>query len=129
MRASRRPAARFAALLLFACAPAIAAAAADCDLALTFAQTVADNNQRAMVAQSYIEASELASDTRIPAIDAAQQAKACGCPEAVPFLAEAARDAARVNTAVNITAAQQFAAGIRKQSEAAIAALRRCAAR
>lgn len=128
MHAPRHPAVLLAASLLFA-GGARFAAAADCDLALTFARTVAGNAQRAMVSESYIEAYQLAGETRIPAIDAAQQAKACGCPEAIPFLAEAARDAARVNMAANITAAQQFAAGIRKQGEAAVAALQRCAAR
>jgi hypothetical protein len=117
-----------AASLLLAGAPG-SAAAADCELAQGYASAVADNGRRAMATQNYLEASHLASDARIPAIDAAQQAKACGCPEAMPFLAEAARDAARVNLAANLTAMQQFGAGIRKNADAAIAALRRCATR
>ena len=128
MHAPRHVTVLLAASLLLASAARFATAA-DCDLALVFARTVAANGQRAMVSDSLVEANRFASEARIPAIDAAQQAKACGCPEAIPFLAEAARDATRVNIAFNLTATQQFAAGIRKQGEAAVAALQRCAAR
>ena len=126
--ALRHRVALLAAALTLACTPRLAAAA-DCELALSFAATVAGNGQRARASQSDFEARQVGSDARLPAIDAAQQAKACGCPEAIPFLAEAAQDAARVNTAINLTAMQQFGASIRKQGEAAIAALRRCATR
>jgi hypothetical protein len=124
----RRRTALVAATLMLACAPR-AAAAADCELALVYAAMVVDNGQRAMASQNYVAASNLASNARLPAIDAAQQAKACRCPEAMPFLAEAALEAARVNMAANLTAAQQFAAVIRKQGQAAVDALRRCATR
>jgi len=82
-----------------------------------------------MASQSYIEAGDLASAARFPAIDAAQHAKACGCPEAMPFLAEAALEASRANVTSNLTAMQQFGYRVQKQGDAAIEALRRCAAR
>jgi len=127
MPSLRNRVALLAAALTLACTPRFAAA--DCGLALASATTVATTGQRAMASQDYIEASNLASDARIPAIDAAQQAKACGCPEAMPFLAEAARDAARANPAANLTAIRQFGASIRKNGEAAVDALQRCAKR
>jgi hypothetical protein len=130
-RPSLRPrlrAAVVAASLLLAAAPRLAAAA-DCDLALAFAETVADKGQRAMASLDHFSAMNLASDARLPAIDAAQQAKLCGCPEAMPLLAEAARDATRANVTVNATAAQQLGASIRKSADAAIASLRACAKR
>ena len=106
-----------------------AAAAADCALALVHAAAVVDHGRRAVASRDYVEASNLASNARLPALDAAQQAKACGCPEAVPLLAEAARDATRVNSAFNLTAAQQYAADIAKHGQAAVDALLRCAQR
>ena len=111
-----------------ACAP-IFAGAADCAPAIAFATTVADYGQRALTSQNVGEATNFAGEARIPAIDAAQQAKACGCPEAIPILAEAARDAARANMTWNLISAQQYGAGIRKHADDAIAALQRCAAR
>jgi len=128
MHASRCRTALLATFLMLACAPGFAIAA-DCERALAFAATVADYGQHAMASQNQVEASNFAGDARIPAIDAAQQAKACGCPEAIPFLAEAARDAARANVTSNLTAAQQYGAGIRKHADAAVDALRRCTAR
>lgn len=128
MHASRPSPALLATLLMLACAPAVAVAA-DCARAIAFATTVADYGQRAFASEYQYEAANFASDARIPAIDAAQQAKACGCPEAMPFLAEAARDAARSNSTANTVAAQQYGASIRKHADAALDALRRCEAR
>jgi hypothetical protein len=114
--------------LLVAGAPGVAAAA-DCAQAIAFAATVVDYGQRAMASQDYYTSGNLASEARIPAIDAARSAKACGCPDAIPLLAEAARDAARSNSTANLTASQQYGAAIAKRGEAAIAALRSCASR
>ena len=105
------------------------AAAADCALALGYAAAVVDSGQRAAASQDYVQASNLASNARLPAIDAAQQAKACGCREAIPLLAEAANDAARVNVVFNLTAAQQYGTSIAKHGQAAVDALRRCGTR
>lgn len=128
MHPPRHRLALLAIVLTAACAP-ILAGAADCAPAIAFATTVADYGQRAMTSQDVGTATNFAGEARIPAIDAAQQAKACGCPEAVPILAGAARDAARANVDWNLTAIQQHGAGIRKQADAAIDALRRCSAR
>jgi hypothetical protein len=128
MHAPRLRSALLATALMLACASGYALAA-DCGRAIAAAMTVADHGQRAFASNSQAEAVNFASDARIPAIDAAQQAKACGCPEAMPFLAEAARDAARSNATANGTAAQQYGASIRKNGDAALDALHRCAAR
>jgi hypothetical protein len=128
MHASSLRSARLATALTLACASGYALAA-DCERAIASAMTVADYGQRAFASNYQAEAANFASDARIPAIDAAQQAKACGCPEAMPFLAEAARDAARSNATANGTAAQQYGASIRKHGDAALDALRRCASR
>ena len=128
MPTSRQRLALLAATLMLAGAPRFAAAA-DCALALVHAAAVVDHGRRAVAGRDYVEASNLASNARLPALDAAQQAKACGCPEAVPLLAEAARDATRVNSAFNLTAAQQYAADIAKHGQAAVDALLRCAKR
>jgi len=117
------------AIVLMAASAPIFAGAADCAAAIAFATTVADYGQRTLASQNVGEATNFAGEARIPAIDAAQQAKACGCPEAIPILAEAARDAARANMTWSLTSAQQYGAGIRKHADAAIDALRRCAAR
>jgi hypothetical protein len=116
------------AIALAALVPATAAAA-DCARAIEFATAVVESGKRAAAAQDMLEAQTVANDSRYPAIDAAQNAKACGCTEAMPILAGAARDAARANATINLTAAQQFGAAIRKQGEEAVEALRRCGAR
>jgi hypothetical protein len=116
-----------AALTLAGAAPF--AAAADCSLALGYAAAVVDSGQHAAASRDYVQASNLGSNARLPAINAAQQAKACGCPEAVPLLAEAANDAARVNLVFNLTAAQQYGTSIAKHGQAAVDALRRCETR
>jgi hypothetical protein len=111
-------------------APAAASAApADCELAMLKAATVVDLGRRAAASQYYVEASDLATGARIPAIDAAHRAKACGCPEAIPFLADAALAAERTTATTFLTSMQQYGNEIRKSGEAAIAALQKCAAR
>jgi len=108
---------------------ASAAAEPDCALALVFATTVVDNAKVASESRNRTDAAQYAGNARIYAINAGEQAKACGCPEALPFLAEAALQSARSNTAWDVTAVQQYGMDIRKNGEAAIAELRRCAER
>jgi hypothetical protein len=108
---------------------AVCAAPVDCELAMLKAATVVDLGRRAAASQFYVEASDLATGARIPAIDAAHRAKACGCPEAIPFLADAALAAERTTATTFLTSMQQYGIEIRKNGEAAIAALQKCAAR
>lgn len=114
--------------ILVAPAPAWAAPV-DCEIAMIKATTVADLGRRAAASQAYVEASDLATGARIPAIDAAHRAKACGCPDAIPFLADAALAAERTTSTTFLTSMQQYGDEIRKKGEAAIAALQKCAAR
>jgi hypothetical protein len=117
-----------AALAVLALAPALSRAA-DCDLALQQARFVADEARRAFAAPNYVEAGNIAASTRIPAIDAAQSARACGCPAAAPPLEVAITTAQRATLAFNLDGAQSYAAQIRKQADLAQEALRRCGAR
>ena len=130
MPAPRLPIALVAAILALAAAPRDAAAApADCERALALAATVVDDGQRAFAGRTQYESTMWAQEARIPAIDAARAAQACGCRDAIPFLADAAEASARSSATANITAGQQYGATIRKHGEAAIAALRDCAPR
>ncbi len=97
-----------------------------CDLAMQYANAVMEGGKRAAASNSMVEAANLANDARYPAIDAAQHAKACGCTEAIPLLAEAAQSATRANAAFNLTGARQYGAAISKDAQAALEALRRC---
>ena len=119
----------FAALAIVVVPAAVFAAPVDCELAMLKATTVVDLGRRAAASQAYTEASDLATGARIPAIDAAHRAKACGCPEAIPFLADAALAAERTTATTFLTSMQQYGDQIRKNGEAAIAALQKCAAR
>jgi hypothetical protein len=119
-------AAAIAALIAFTAAPA---GAADCDPAIHHATVVAELGQRAFISQNYVDAGDLASSARIPSIDAARHAKACGCADAVPPLNDATLTAARANVVLNLGGAQMYGARIRKDAETALEALRRCAAR
>jgi hypothetical protein len=114
------------ALLVFVAAQA---AAADCDLAIRYTTFVAEQGRRAFESQNFVEGGNIGASARIPAIDAAQQARACGCTEAVAPLNEAQLAAARANNVFNIDGAQAYGARIRKEADAALEALRRCSAR
>jgi hypothetical protein len=122
----KRLAAAPAFCLLFAFA-AGSAAAADCDTAIRHATDVAARGDRALQSQNYVDAGNAASSARIPAIDAWQHAKACGCAEAVPLLEDATLAAARANNSADLTAARLYGARIKKDADAAIEILRRCA--
>ena len=117
-----------AGLFASAASPATAAAA-DCDLAIRHASIVAEQGERALASQSYVAAGDAAASARIPSIDAARHAKACGCAEAVPLLEDATLTAARANVVFNLTGAQAYGARLKKDADAALEALRRCAAR
>ena len=125
-RAVRSACAAVLAVLALAPAPS---RAADCSLALQQAKFVADEARRAFDGWNYVEIGNIASSTRIPAIDAAQSARACGCPAAAPPLEAAVVQAQRSNVALNIDSARGYAAEIRKQADLAQEALRRCGAR
>ena len=115
---------------LFASAALSATAtAADCELAIRHASVVAEQGERALASQSYVAAGDAAASARIPSIDAARHAKACGCAEALPLLEDATLAAARANVVFNLTSAKMYGARIRKDAETALEALRRCAAR
>jgi len=105
------------------------ACAADCDFAIRDATYVAAQGDLAFRTDSPFQAGNAAANARIPSIDAWQQAKACGCAEALPPLEDAAQTAARANLAFSLSNVQQYGARIRKDAEAALEALRRCAAR
>jgi len=109
--------------------PVPPAAAADCDLAIRHATTVAVQGERAFMSESYVLAGDAAAGARIPAIDATRHAKACGCKEAVAPLEDATLTAARANVVANLDGAKGYGARIRKDAEVALEALRRCAAR
>jgi len=109
--------------------PTPPAAAADCDLAIRHATTVAAQGERAFTSENYVVAGDAAASARIPSIDAARHANACGCKEAVPPLEDATLTAARANVVFNLTSAKMYGARIRKDAETALEALRRCAAR
>jgi hypothetical protein len=117
-----------AGLFASAASPATATAA-DCDLAIRHASVVAELGERAFTSQSYVVAGDMAASARIPSIDATRHAKACGCPEALPHLEDATLTAARANVVLNATGAQQYGARLKKDADAALEALRRCAAR
>ena len=106
-------------------APAIAA---DCDLAMRHATTVAVHGERASISQNYVEAGNEAASARIPSIDAARHAKACGCREAVPLLEDATVTAARANAVINVDAARGYGARLKKDADLALDALRKCSA-
>jgi hypothetical protein len=112
--------------LWLAAAPSATAAPAECELALTFAAVVEDKGQIAAKSDNFYVATDTASGARIAAIDAARFAKACGCPQAIQPLADAATAAARVNMDVNLTAVKQHAMQVGKGGAEATAALRKC---
>jgi hypothetical protein len=105
------------------------ATAADCELAIRHATYVAAQGERAIRSKNYIEAGNAVSSARIPSIDAWEQAKACGCVEAVPPLEDATLIAGRADRAFDLANAQSYGARIKKDADAALEALRRCAAR
>ena len=106
-------------------APALAAKP-ECALAITLTTNIADAGHRASTIQNQYVATDLVSNARMTAIDAARWAKSCGCPEAVPPLADASVAAARVNMDVNLVGVQQHAAQVKKYGDAALAALQKC---
>jgi len=108
--------------------PLSSAAAADCDLAIRHATTVAVYGERAFMSDSYVLAGDAAASARIPSIDAARHARACGCKDAVAPLEDATLTAARANVVLNLDGAKGYGARIRKDAETALEALRRCAA-
>jgi hypothetical protein len=124
------------------CAPLVLAAAARaatplppidpheaCELAVLYAGQVADSGKLATESLNNTAASNYATGARIPAIDAARNAKACGCPDAIPPLAEAALAAERASVTIDLVSTRQYGTTIRKNAEAALAALKRCANR
>jgi hypothetical protein len=115
--------------LLALAAPPGAAAAPDCDAAIRHASVVADYGQRAFVSENYVDAANLGGSARIPSIEAARHATACGCKEAVPPLEDANLTAARANVAFNLEGARGYGARLKKDADTALDALRRCAAR
>jgi hypothetical protein len=114
--------------LALAAAP-VAAAAADCDLAIQNATYIAAQGARSFGAENTTDAANAASGTRIIAIDTWQQAKACGCTEAMPPLEDAVRTAAQANLAFGTSNAREYGARIKKDADQALAALRQCVAR
>jgi hypothetical protein len=128
MRPSRQHLGLLAATWVLAFTPRLAHAA-DCESAIRFAAVVADQGRRALTSENFVEVRRIANEARWPAIDAARQARACGCADAAPPLADAALTATRADNALNLLAAQQFALRITAQGEAAGEALRRCNAR
>ena len=104
-----------------------AAAENRCDEAIRFATTLVERGREGAESENIYASRDVVADARIIAIDAAQRAKACGCTEAIPPLAGAAEDAARVNLAINLTAIKQYGAAVAKQGEKALVVLRRCA--
>lgn len=104
------------------------ATAADCELAILKAQVAADYGRAAAATESVIESTNLASNARIPAIDAARGAKACGCPDAVPFLAEVALAAERSSLTQFLASARQYGDDISKNGNLAVSTLKKCAA-
>jgi hypothetical protein len=105
------------------------AIAADCDDAIRHAGVVAAYGEQASVSQNYVLAGDAAASARIPAIDAARHAKACGCKEAVPPLEDATLTARRANVVLNLDGARGYGARIKKDADEALEALRRCSAR
>jgi len=119
----------FIAALALAALPLSATAATDCDTAIQFATTVVAQGRQAAASADIVEARSIAVNARYPAIDAGRYAKACGCSDAIPFLAGASEDAARSSVAINLTAINQFGTAIAKQGDQALVVLRRCAGR
>ena len=105
------------------------AATADCDLAIQNATYIAAQGAKAFRAENTTDAGNAASGTRFIAIDTLQQAKACGCTEAMPPLEDAIRTAARANLAFDVSNAREYGARIKKDADEALAALRQCVAR
>ena len=105
------------------------ASAADCDLAIHHATYVAQQGARAFQSENFVVSGNEAGNARISAIDAARAAKACGCADAVPLLADAELTAARANLVQNIDGAKGYGARLKKDADAALEALRRCSAR
>ena len=103
--------------------------AADCDDAIRHASVVAAYGEQSFNSLGYIESGNAAANARIPSIDAARHAKACGCREAVPLLEDATLTAARANVVINIEAARGYGARLKKDADLALEALRRCSAR
>jgi hypothetical protein len=121
-------------LLLICCAAAPSllaspAIAAGCDDARVADGVVAAYGEQASIAQNYVLAGDAAANARIPAIDAAHHAKACGCKEALPPLEDATITARRANVVLNLDGARGYGARIKKDADEALEALRKCAAR
>ena len=108
---------------------ASSAAVADCEAAVRDTTYVAAQGDIAFRSENYIEGSNAVSIARFPSIDAANEAKACGCPEAVPPLQDATVTTDRANRAFDLSNVRIYGARLKKSAEEALGALRRCAGR
>ena len=115
-------------LALLALVP-LTVTAADCELALIKAETVAGLGRAAADTVNFYDAQTLAADARIPAMDGAKQSTLCGCPEAVPFFLAAKTASERVNVTQFLEAMKSYGMAITENGDKALAALRACAAR
>jgi hypothetical protein len=113
------------AIALCALAPGTAGAVS-CEWAIRFAGDVVDYGRRAVESEEWIIARRFASDARSPAVDAGREAKACGCPEAIPSFEQVVQLARYAGNAGNLTAAQQYGTEIRAHGEKALQILRKC---
>ena len=101
--------------------------AATCEWSQRFASDVASHGARAKDSTNDLEAKWLARDARLPAVNGADEAKACGCTAAIPSFEEAAMQAMYADRATSLTAAKQYGHRIKAAADKALDALRRCA--
>jgi hypothetical protein len=112
--------------LAFVALSATPADAATCEWAIRFATDIVDYGERASSSEDYILARRTASDARMIAVDAAREAKGCGCPEAIASLENVGQQSHYSGNAQNLTAAQQYGRKIKAYGEEALATLRKC---
>jgi len=82
--------------------------------------------ERAGATLSDLEAKRFARDARPSAVDAANEAKSCGCTATLPVFEEIVLLANYADRAQNLTAAQQYGRRIKRLAETAMDTLRRC---
>ena len=123
-RSGRAPALLLAFTLLLVVSAG--AEAASCEWALRFTNDIVEYGQRATTSEDYVAARRTASDARSIAIDAAREAKGCGCPDAIPSYETVATQARYAGNAANLTAAQQYGRKIKQAGEEALVVLRAC---
>src|SRR5262245_50163980 len=117
---------RTRAVAFLALAWATSAGAVTCEWAVRFTTDIVDYGERARKSDDFLIARRTANDTRAIAVDAAREAKACGCPEAITHLEDVGRQALRAGNAQDLTAAQQYAKKIKDYGEETLAALQKC---